>query len=595
MMLFPHRRSFRRAAVSLAAVLLLAGCTTAPEPVEGSAVTVALSSPFTSFNAQTSFGNQATNNAIRHLTTSQFVSYDAAGELVADESFGTMTVESEDPLEVTYRVGENVTWSDGEPVDAADLLLGWVANSGVLNTEGFEPADFIDDETGRFTDEVPTDAVWFDGETSNGLQGVTATPELGEDGRSITLRWDEYFVDWQLAFEVGPPAHTVAERALALDDPDDAKQAVLDAITDADTEALAALSRAWNSSFDLAAGEEIPPSAGPFIVESADEQQVELAVNPEYAGARRPSYETVVVRTIPDPLDAVAALEAGEVDVIDPQVSPESAERMLMLDGVTVLAGSDASYEHLDLRVDGGRSGHFDDPLVRRAFLHVVPRAEILDELVAPIQEEARPRSSFVFDQSDPDYETSVERNGSDVYAEVDVQAARDLLAEAEVTEPEVCILFSSSNPRRVREFELIRDSAAQAGFRVTDCSTADILPVLGTEGSYDAALFGWENSNFSVSALAAVFASTGIENYNEYSDATVDALLTAVQGPGDEEQRTEQLREVDRLLWEDAYGMPLYQLPTLAAHDEDIKGVSRSPLPPGVLWNVWDWRPVES
>ena len=40
-----------------------------------------------------------------------------------------------DPLTVTYTVNEGVSWSDGTPVSAADLVLSWGAQSNVFNDE----------------------------------------------------------------------------------------------------------------------------------------------------------------------------------------------------------------------------------------------------------------------------------------------------------------------------------------------------------------------------------------------------------------------------------------------------------------------------
>src|SRR5690606_31236714 len=95
----------------------------------------------------------------------------------------------------------------------------------------------------------PRDIVHFDGATSEGLQYVTKVPQVGDDGRSLTLAWDQYFVDWPLLLEVGLPAHVVAARALGLTVPDaeddadtaflgsaqEAKDALVSAIRDEDT------------------------------------------------------------------------------------------------------------------------------------------------------------------------------------------------------------------------------------------------------------------------------------------------------------------------------------------------------------------------
>ena len=62
-----------------------------------------------------------------------FTYYDADLNLINNDQFGTCTVESLDPLTVTYRINEGVTWSDGTQIDAADLILYWGAVSTIFN------------------------------------------------------------------------------------------------------------------------------------------------------------------------------------------------------------------------------------------------------------------------------------------------------------------------------------------------------------------------------------------------------------------------------------------------------------------------------
>src|SRR5690606_34966293 len=124
-------------------------------------------------------------------------------------------------------------------------------------------------------------------------------------------------------------------------------------------------------------------------------------------------------------------------------------------------------YEHVDLQISNSRNpGVFEDQRVREAFLKTIPRQQIVDTLIKPIiGEDALVRDSFVFVPGAEGYDDSVANNGSAAYEEVDIEGATALLAEAGVTNPEVCILYASNNPRRVNEFALIQESAGLAGF----------------------------------------------------------------------------------------------------------------------------------
>ena len=126
-----------------------------------------------------------------------------------------------------------------------------------------------------------------------------------------------------------------------------------------------------------------------------------------------------------------------------------------------MLSGSDGPEEHLDLQFAHSRSGTFDNPILRKAFLKTVPRQEILDELIVSRQVEARLRSSQVFLPGAQSYATSMRKNDSSGYRTADIEGAKALRVQAGVVNPLVCSLIDPSNPRRVSEFRAISDSAA--------------------------------------------------------------------------------------------------------------------------------------
>jgi peptide/nickel transport system substrate-binding protein len=584
--------------------LLLAGCTPPSEVVAGTTVTVAVDQPFTSYNPKSGFGGvSAVNASVFAATNSSFASYDETPELTPDESFGSYQVVSTEPLVVTYTVRDGIRWSDGTPIDAADLLLAWAANSTSLNDTEFDPARFVDHGTGRFTAEFPEDVVYFDGFTGNGLQLVTETPVVGENGRSITMTFDEYFPDWELVFDLGLPAHVVAGEALELSDPKEAKNALIEAVQGKDRRALAAVSRFWNSGLNLGdkgIDVDLLVGSGPYIISAVTPGEgLTLTANPEYRGDQLPHFEEVVVRFISDPLQAIAALDAAEVDIIAPQATVDVMTALENLDGAQVQHGFSGTWERLDLRLADSQNGFIENELVRRAFLHTVPRDDIMTSLIQPISPDAEVRDSHVFLPGAKGYAAAVKANGSKDYAHVDVAAAKRLLAEAArvapaMAAPTVCLLFDPANPRRVAEFQLIKDSAEAAGIAVTNCSSPDWRNLLGTPRAYDAALYALRESNLAISAVEASFASdSGLNNHARYASPSADALLSEAMAPATASERRKLLAGLDATLWRDAVGMPLHQLPWITATGDQVAGVTRSPFAPTVLWNPWRWEPV--
>ena len=597
------RRLAAAAATVAAGALILSGCA-APqsEIVEGSSLSVAWNQPFYSYNGSTSFGNATANANIIYSTNSGFNFYDGTPELQKDTSFGSYEKISDDPLTVKYTIADGVKWSDGTAVDAADLLLNWVSLSGAYNTPDFDSSEFTDPDTGEFTDEFPTDVVFFDSGADpanpQGISLVSSLPEVSDDMKSITLVYDAAYVDWELAFtSAGLPAHVVAKNALGIEDNQEAKDALVAAITDKDEAALAKLSSFWNLGFNFT---EMPENLdlvvgnGPYtITDFVADQYITLTANTEYVGAHLPNVEEITVRFIGDPLAAVQALQNGEVQVISPQATADVADALAALD-VTVLGGVEGTFEHIDLQFDQSKSGHFNDPLIREAFMKVIPRQEIVDKLIVPLQSTAEVRNSRTFLPGAAGYDESVANNGSDAYAEVDIEGAKALLAEAGVPNPDVCFLFSSTNPRRANEFLLIQQSASLAGFNMIDCSDPGWGGLLGTPGAYDASLFGWQSTSLAVTADAGIYKTGGINNLTFYSNPEVDDLFTELDSEFDPAAQIAILQKVDKILWDDFYGPTIFQFPQVTAFDQNaISGILSSPLSPTIFWNIWDWAPV--
>ncbi|MCU1579133.1 MAG: hypothetical protein JWP19_1337 [Rhodoglobus sp.] len=596
------RRLAAAAATVAVGALILSGCA-APqsEIVEGSSLSVAWNQPFYSYNGYTSYGNATANNNITYSTLGGFNYYDNTPKLVKDTSFGTYEKISDDPLVVKYTVADGVKWSDGTAVDAADLLLNWVALSGAENTPNFDSSKYTDPDTGQFTDAFPKDVVFFDSgaDPTTGIGLVSALPKISADKKSITMTYDSPFVDWELAFSSPLPAHIVAEHALGIKDPQQAKDALIKAITDNDAASVAKISSFWNTGFNFTEMPSDPGlvlSDGPYVItDFVADQYVTLTANKQYTGANQPKVATVTVRFITDPLAAVQALQNGEVQVISPQATADVADALKALPDITVIGGYEGTYEHIDLQFDQSKSGHFNDPLIREAFMKVIPRQEIVDKLIVPLQSDATVRNSQVFLPGADGYDASVADNGSAAYKDVDIEGAKALLAQAGVTNPEVCMLFSSTNPRRANEFLLIQQSGALAGFNVTDCSSPDWGGLLGTPGKYDASLFGWQSTSLGVTnGPPPTFNSKGINNLNFYSDPAMDKLTDQLGKEFDPAKQIDIEKQIDKLLWSDFYGVTIFQFPAVTAFDpKAISGIAPSTLAPTIFWNIWDWQPV--
>lgn len=622
-------------------------------------VRVAWNDPLLSFNSNTVRGNAtANNNPLYIMGAGGFNYYDAELNFVNNDQFGTCTLDSLDPLTITYTINEGVTWSDGTPVDAVDLLLHWAAQSGVYNAEnavvtangitaeadadgsaiviGPDGAEITAaDEaayTAAFDPEGETGAELLEGYSykestgvvfdavSESIQNITQLPEISEDGRSITTVWDTLFVDYPTAglnSGTPTPAHTVGRLALGIEDPMEAKQAVrdaLEAVLGGDTAATAdvkAISETWNLAFDATALPDDPGlylSFGPYNLTGYDElSQMTFEAREDYTWGPRPQVQTIVYRIIGDPTAAVQALENEEIDIIQPQATADILTQLDALAdrGVEVITDDGATYEHVDLVFDNGGVSPFDPAhwdgdeetalAVRKAFLLSLPRQDIIDRIIVPLNPEAEIRESFNVVPGAPNYEDTVAGNASEEYREQDIEGAIQLLEDAGVdttTPIDVRLLFGANNPRRASEYELIRDAAAQVGFNVIDGNSPTWTQELDNESLYDASLFGWQSTSINVvTGIEPNFVTGGGNNLGNYSSETVDDLISQLKVSTDPEEQKSLTIEIESELHADAFGLPIFQHPSITAYNSTyVEGVSNIALAPTVFWNVWEW-----
>jgi len=277
------------------------------------------------------------------------------------------------------------------------------------------------------------------------------------------------------------------------------------------------------------------------------------------------------------------------VDIIAPQASADTVEQLEAIDGVTINSGNQLSYDHVDLNF----SGVFADENVRTAFMKVIPRQAIVDSIVKKLNPDAAPLDSQIFLSDQDGYEDSAANNGSSEYAEVDVEGAKELLAGAT---PEVRIMYNKDNPNRSDAYTLIAQSASEAGFKVVDggLGASDWGSALGT-GTYDASIFGWINSGVGVTGVPQLFKTGAASNYSGFSNPEADALMDQLILETDVEKQKELQIQIDKLIWDSSFGLPLFQSPGVDAHSDSIGGInSYMPNQTGVWWNFWEWEVLD-
>ncbi|MDR2380815.1 MAG: ABC transporter substrate-binding protein [Bifidobacteriaceae bacterium] len=617
-MAIQHRKLAALGAAAVALALTASGCVgpqtddagsgtstgTGAGSTGGGTVTVGWNQPLFSMNYMSGNGHATANYIITYMTRANWAYYDPDLNFVKNDKFGEMRVDSEDPLTVTQTIAADAKWSDGAELHAADLLLEWAARSGVFNQVTEEDLTY-DEESGAVVD-VPEGKVYFDaGDPAVAI--IQETPTISEDGKAITFVYSKPFPDWQYNFADYPlPAHVVGKRALGITDPAEAQAAVVKAIQDRDTTALAEIARVWSFDFDLTAmpkgdDAELVISCGPMLISDYVEgQYVTLKKNPDFTWGNQAKVDEIIVRYNEDAMATVQALQNGDVDIILPQVTADVLSAVQDLDGIAHQSGSEGTYEHVDLTYNNG--GPFDPATyggdadkakqVRLAFLKTVPRQQIVDTIIKPTQPDATTRDSYNVVPGSPSYDSTIAANGYAAYKDVDIEGAKALLDAAGVSSPEVRVLYAKSNSRRVQEFQLIYESATEAGFSVIDAGSDQWGSILGN-GTYDVSLFGWQSTSTAVYEPAANYISDGQNNFGGFVSERVDQLYDELETETDPTRQAEINTEVETILLADGFGIVLYQFPSVLAWRESVKNVSMTTISGTMFWNFWDWEVV--
>ena len=598
-----NKRFLAAGASVAAAALVLTACTPPgggddDDASNDTAVNIGWNESFRSMNTLTANGNATSNAILTYMMNDNFGYYDDNLE-VQDGALGEIEQVSEDPLKVKYTFNDDAKWSDGTPVDAADLALTWAGTSANFNT-----VESNSDDEGNVK-ENDEDTVYFDSSTA-GSALIKDFPEISDDGKEITLTYSKPYADWATEFGtgadgVGVPAHIVAKKALGVDDPEEGKQAILDAIKDEDTEALSKISNVWNTGFDFTSmpeDEDLLVHNGPYKMTKFEEgQYVTLELDDNYTGPIKPKIQTVTVRYNGDPMAMVQAIENGEVDMTQPQATADVLSAAEDLDGVTVDAADGATYEHVDFTFDN--KGPFDPEAhggdeeaakkIRQAFLKTVPREDIVDKIIKPLNEDATTRDSFTQVPGSPMYDAITEANGVAEATDVDIDEAKKLLKDAGETNPTVRVMYDNTNSRRQQEFQLIKESAEKAGFEIEDVGDVNWGTRLG-DGTYDVSLFGWQSEGTGVTEADANFRTGAQNNYGGYSNEKTNKILDKIL-VSEEDEQEELVTDLEKQLTEDAFGAPIFQFPELTIYRDSVQNVKSTAVSPTMFWNYWEWE----
>lgn len=526
------------------------------------------------------------NSVINDRMGVGFGYFNANGEWQNGTDLGSYEMISDDPLTVEYTINEEAIYQGGTTITCEDYYMDWVSQNPQWILDGQA-------EAGK-TNDAGAGVPLFDhvsGPASYAL-AVENGPDCEAGDRSFTIEYNAPNPDWELVVSGALPSHVMAEKVGL------SKEELFQAFKDEDFEVAQQVADEWNNWYSEVPGELPPieetPSYGPFTYMDGGWQPGEyitLVPNPDWWG-EAPGVEEFVFRFIA-PEGQNQALQNEDVNVIEPQANQDALDALSAMDNVTVLSGPTLIWEHIDYNwADGSvfsdSNGGFE---LREAFAYCVPREDIVERLVRPLDDETVVMNAREYFPTDADYDAVVEAAYDGSYDEVNIERAAELVAESGVENPTVRLGYSAPNQRRSDTVALIQSSCAEAGITVEDVGSADFFAPGGAldTGNYDAALFAWSGSGQIVSGRN-IYHTDGQQNYHAWSNETVDAEWDTILGSLDEDVWLESKIAIETELWNDLFGLPLYAHPGIAAHTNGLNNVERNVTQSGVVWNAEEW-----
>ncbi len=308
-----------------------------------------------------------------------------------------------------------------------------------------------------------------------------------------------------------------------------------------------------------------PVGTGPFRFRAWRRgYSVTLERNPAYWNVPA-RLARVTFRFIPDPTAALAALDAGDVDIFPQFPAPEGLKHLQRNPRFTVRIGPSEAEVIVALN---NRVSPLNDVRVRRALSYAIDRGAIIDGAMFGY---GQPIGSH-YPPQDPGY---VDLTG--LYPH-DPARARALLAQAGYPHGFELTLKLPPPPYARRSGEIVATELAEAGVRVriVDVEWAQWLAQVYGRHDFDATIVAHvEPFDYDI------YGRSGY--YFGYDSAALRATLAALDDTTDPVRRNALVGEVQRRIAGDAVNLFLFEYPQIGVWTADLKN-AWAPTPASVL-----------
>jgi peptide/nickel transport system substrate-binding protein len=481
-------------------------------------------------------------------------------------------------LIVTMPLRQDVTWSDGEPFTADDVVYTWQL---MMNPQsGFDTA--VEDKL-KSVDKIDDFTVQFTYLSANEAHALD--PDRYKDQGNDPVLDPLYSFGLYDAPAIYP-RHKLRE--IIGDDPRHTRQ----------------LNAVYGSDFARN-----PVGTGPYVLSSWDPGNALTFTSRGLALSQRlaqPAIDTVTFRVLPDKNDALTALSQGQLQVVaEDALDPSDSPVLDTLPNTQAHYTPGNAWEHLTFNFDSPILG---DSSVRQAIAYGIDRDALNNVAMSGKAEVATsqvPSWSWAFDPNQPHYT-------------YDVGQANQLLDKAgwprspdgiRTKNNQRLSLKYWSTPASFRPalMNTVKSQLAQIGIEVnidtfpssTLFDTSGATPQALVTREFDIVEFAWVSSYdpgndalFNMAIASVPSKTNGYQggNYGDYKNPRSDQLLTQLQNSVDPSFRKIALQEAQMIWQSDLPVLPLLLRPITTASSPRLTNFRPTPSPAGETWNIEQW-----
>jgi len=430
--------------------------------------------------------------------------------------FTSVELTSTDPQVVVWTINPKAVWSDGTPITWEDIA------AQIHATSGRDPAFAI--------------------ASPNGADRV-ASVTRGVDDRQAVMTFAEPYAEWRGMFS-------------------------------GNTMLLPKSMTATPEAFNRAQLDRPGPSAGPFVVSTIDRgaQRIVLTRNPKWWG--EPPLLDSITYSVLDDAARIPALQNNALDATGLATIDELtiARRT---PGIAVRRAPGNSWYHITF--NGAPGSILADKKLRQAIAKGIDRQTIANVTQRGLVDEPRPLNNHIYVAGQDGYQDNSEVVGYDpeaAKAELDALGwklngqwrekdgrrlvIRDVYFDAASTRP-----VAQITQNNLAEIGVKLELDPKPGERFF---TDHIIP-----GNFDIAQFSWVGDAFPLSGLPQIYASDGESNFGRIGSPEIDAKIEQTLAELDPQAAIKLANEVDEMLWDEVFSLPLTQSPGNVAVRENL------------------------